>query len=319
MKTLILASTLPLLAALAAAQDTPPPPAKDTPSETIRKAEPAAWLGIAMSEKDGKVLVGQVIPKSPAAKAGLREGDQILRIGDRAIEGDMMRLSGFVSEHKPGDAVELRILRGDKEETLKVELAARPELNDDFRGEFRRKEPEADQKSKEADEGPEKRKEKIQDEVEKFENKIRKDREMLKERIEKLRSHEEKFEKMPRFKIDPPLKGAHPELHLEYAPKEFEGTPGESLLWRAKLAPVREEAIWKRVEESVGRALKESGVGPDVIEKAMAAVKEARKNGPEQQARRAKLQAEAARIEKEMQALKEKAGKIREELDKPSE
>jgi len=101
---------------------------------------------------------------------------------------------------------------------------------------------------------------------------------------------------------------------VDKTPPEWRPLLKQALPHLRKQSP--EDAIWKQVEHSVGRALKESGLGPDVIEKVMQAVAAARQHGAGDHARRAKLEAEAARLEKEMQALKEKAGKIREELNR---
>ena len=137
MKALILTAALPLLICIARAQDTPP--VKDAHAETVKKAHAAAWLGIAMAENYGKVVVGQIVPGSPAEKAGLQAGDRILRIGDTAVEGNMRLVIEKVRQSKPGDTIELRWKRGDKEETTRIELAERPaQLEEEFRGEFRR-------------------------------------------------------------------------------------------------------------------------------------------------------------------------------------
>ena len=142
MKTLRAATALSLLACLAIAQDAPPakeaPPATDAPAETIRKAAPAAYLGIHMTEQDGQAVIANVLDGSPAAKAGLKAGDRLTRIGDQAIAGDVSRVTGIVGKCKPGDVIAVHFQRGDKEETLKIELAERPASDEDFRGEFHR-------------------------------------------------------------------------------------------------------------------------------------------------------------------------------------
>lgn len=51
-----------------------------------------------------------VIPESPAAKAGLKEGDVIIKIGGISITQDDT-LSELISMRRPGDVVELEVLR----------------------------------------------------------------------------------------------------------------------------------------------------------------------------------------------------------------
>lgn len=62
-----------------------------------------------------------VMPDSPASKAGIRDGDIILKIGDDVIDRTHS-LSGLLQKHSPGDKVTLTILRGGNEEKVEVTL-----------------------------------------------------------------------------------------------------------------------------------------------------------------------------------------------------
>jgi len=97
----------------------------------------AGWLGVTISEvsadkaKESKlstargVLVEQVDPNSPAARAGLRTGDIITEFNGQHVEGTI----GFrrmVRETPQGRTVQLTIWREGRSQTLSAELAAMP-------------------------------------------------------------------------------------------------------------------------------------------------------------------------------------------------
>ena len=89
---------------------------------------------------DHGVLVQTVTPNSPAAKAGIAggniiatlDGNQIRLGGDIiiSVDGKKIRtrddLATFVSRHKQGEKVKIAVVRGGKEHSLAVTLAARP-------------------------------------------------------------------------------------------------------------------------------------------------------------------------------------------------
>ena len=115
--------------------------------EAGARLEPV-WLGISGQQLDAAiardqgltvqsgVLVTSVVPNSPAAQAGLRGGqganERIPRGGDviTAIDGVPMKEVGQITDQlngrKPGDAVELTIVRNGREQKVTVTLAAWP-------------------------------------------------------------------------------------------------------------------------------------------------------------------------------------------------
>ncbi len=62
-----------------------------------------------------------VVVDSPADKAGLRDGDQILEIDGKKLN-ERVQLADLIAQHKPGDEVEIRFARKDVVLTLKVKL-----------------------------------------------------------------------------------------------------------------------------------------------------------------------------------------------------
>jgi serine protease Do len=66
-----------------------------------------------------------VLPDSPAAKAGLREGDIITKVNDVTID-DKTNLTSTLFRYKVGDSVNLTVLRDGKTTIVKATLAAAP-------------------------------------------------------------------------------------------------------------------------------------------------------------------------------------------------
>ncbi|MBB4658549.1 Do family serine endopeptidase [Parvularcula dongshanensis] len=113
----------------------------DTASEVTRQiieegGVTRGWLGVGITDLDDRLasavgldeargaLVGTVQDDSPAAKAGLEDGDVILRFGDTDIDSATM-LTRTVGRASPGQRVPVRVLRDGKERTVNVELERR--------------------------------------------------------------------------------------------------------------------------------------------------------------------------------------------------
>lgn len=67
-----------------------------------------------------------VMAGSPAEKAGLKEGDVVLKVGDKQITPES-GLATKLARYKPGDKVELTILRDSKEQKVTVILGEYPQ------------------------------------------------------------------------------------------------------------------------------------------------------------------------------------------------
>ena len=65
-------------------------------------------------------------PGSPAEEAGLKDGDIITRIEDQAIDAEHP-LDAILTSYRPGQAVQVVILRGTTEMTVEVTLGTRPD------------------------------------------------------------------------------------------------------------------------------------------------------------------------------------------------
>ncbi len=82
----------------------------------------AAQLGVQI--QDGEV-VGQVVPGSPAATAGLQPEDIITAIDGQPLQGESA-LAEAINGHKPGDTVTFSVLRRQQQMNLSVTLGELP-------------------------------------------------------------------------------------------------------------------------------------------------------------------------------------------------
>jgi len=84
------------------------------------------FLGVGLSGPDVGPVRVKVVPNQPAAKAGIRTGDRIVRIGEHEIHS-WLDLRRAINEHKVGDRVEITIERNGKRKKIVVTLGERPE------------------------------------------------------------------------------------------------------------------------------------------------------------------------------------------------
>ena len=75
-------------------------------------------------EGEKGIVVQDVDPEGPAAKAGLKRGDMIVKVGDKDVS-DYNGLVDMLRKHKPGDKLSLKVMRDGKEHTLDVTLGER--------------------------------------------------------------------------------------------------------------------------------------------------------------------------------------------------
>ncbi len=61
------------------------------------------------------------MPGSPAYKAGIKEADIILKIGEKAVD-QKFSVSDILQEYKIGQTLPVKILRKGKEKVLKIIL-----------------------------------------------------------------------------------------------------------------------------------------------------------------------------------------------------
>ena len=93
-----------------------------------------AYLGVTIragiAAYDGQSRTGaevaDVQPQTPAAAAGLKTGDVVTRINDKAV-GSSISLTGYVRQFRSGDVVTLQLVRDGKLMEVDVTLATKPD------------------------------------------------------------------------------------------------------------------------------------------------------------------------------------------------
>ncbi len=92
-----------------------------TTAQVANAASPAVAQAAGQKQEDRGLIILRVAQDGPAAQAGLKRGDILLKLNETSINtlGELQRA---LQTLKPGDEALLRIQRGDGERTLKVKL-----------------------------------------------------------------------------------------------------------------------------------------------------------------------------------------------------
>ena len=90
---------------------------------------PRLWLGVMSYTLREHVVIANVMPGSPGEKAGLRQGDLVLSADGDEIH-ERKALYEAINRHRPGEPVQLRILRNNQVHNLDVP----PIIVDDYLG-----------------------------------------------------------------------------------------------------------------------------------------------------------------------------------------
>ena len=88
----------------------------------------SAFLGVSVTDGQTGALVADVDPTSPAGRAGIQQGDQIVSLGGKSVQS-ADDLTSAMRSHKPGDRVTVTFLRGQSRQSADVQLASRQASN----------------------------------------------------------------------------------------------------------------------------------------------------------------------------------------------
>lgn len=84
-------------------------------------SRPAATLGLTARPEDGRLVVGNVLPESPALEAGIMRGDTVVSIDEAALQS-AEDLRAILEAREPGDALEVVVQRPGGQRTMTVTL-----------------------------------------------------------------------------------------------------------------------------------------------------------------------------------------------------
>ena len=123
-----------------AGADKPTAPAKPTPAFQVKKKPPSArpraaqqdddappWLGIGLDDGVRGVKVIEVMDETPAARAGLRVGDELVAVDGVALATNPNDLITRIRARHGGERVQLTLARGSRTLKLTAVLETKPD------------------------------------------------------------------------------------------------------------------------------------------------------------------------------------------------
>jgi S1-C subfamily serine protease len=78
-----------------------------------------AWIGVFPHTLDERLIVAGLVPDGPGERAGLQDGDVILRVDDQEI-ASRRDLYAALWRHEPGERVLLEVMRDDHPQRVEV-------------------------------------------------------------------------------------------------------------------------------------------------------------------------------------------------------
>ena len=108
------------------------PTAGNSPAagEQPAQASGKAFLGVGLASEDGLVRVNDVVPASPADRAGITKGAAIYGVDGELMKGPFERVQELVGAKKPGDTIELLWSAGGGLQTSDLTLGTLPVVGD---------------------------------------------------------------------------------------------------------------------------------------------------------------------------------------------
>src|SRR5690242_5954276 len=99
----------------------PVPP--DPPPDPMAKGYLGIWFG--GTGPNAALAIDRVEPNQPAARAGLRSGDVIVRVNNLHPQATQQVID-HVCAFRPGAVIEVEVQRGSERKAFKIKLGTRP-------------------------------------------------------------------------------------------------------------------------------------------------------------------------------------------------
>jgi photosystem II stability/assembly factor-like uncharacterized protein len=101
----------------------------DTEKIGMGRARLSVYMGLTADDSDKGLVIKEAPEDGPGGKAGLKEGDIILKVDD-AKTAKYDEYFAYLAKKKPGDEVKFVVKRGDKEVTIPMKLVPREETDE---------------------------------------------------------------------------------------------------------------------------------------------------------------------------------------------
>lgn len=116
-------------------------PAAPVPRPAPLEPRAYAYIGVMMSnirDPDTQLRIDQPLPGTPAAAAGLREGDEIVRLGEKGTK-TFADFADYILDLRPGTRLLVEVKRNGQPKRIWVTLGVRPPPPDYPEPDFSRK------------------------------------------------------------------------------------------------------------------------------------------------------------------------------------
>jgi C-terminal processing protease CtpA/Prc len=84
------------------------------------------YMGVSLANDENSVVISGVVKDAPAVLAGLKAGDRLEKLGDKAVKNSREVLE-FLRTRAPGQKLPVQVSRDGETISVTVELASRPE------------------------------------------------------------------------------------------------------------------------------------------------------------------------------------------------
>jgi S1-C subfamily serine protease len=102
--------------------------------------DPLGWGYLGVAADPRSLRISTVQPGTPADKAGLQVGDELLYVGKERAE-DWQEITEQICRTRPGTLIRIKVRRNGEEKTIAVRLGSRPPPPELPVPEFRRRPP----------------------------------------------------------------------------------------------------------------------------------------------------------------------------------